>query len=134
VNSQLYPKARQRFGKAQLNWEAHDFRVVFMAATYNPDFTDEFISEVSPLSRIATSSLLTNLTITDGIARADPIEFGLIADSRQISQAILYRDTGDESTSPVVFYFGEEDLVGEPFVPVGLEYFIYMPEGGLFRL
>jgi hypothetical protein len=64
------------------------------------------------------------------------VRFPLLFDSRLISQAIIFKDTGDEATSPLVAYIGDEDLVSEPFQALGLDYYIFpnVVEGGFFRV
>lgn len=136
MRSQLYPNAREKFLTGQMDWLAHDVRGVFLADGYTPNFGDTVLADIAKNSRIAVSSPAENRTATGGWASCSPIEFPLLFDNRLVSQMVLYFDTGDESTSELIFYIGRDDLVTEPFVPVGLDYYIYpnTVEGGLFRL
>jgi hypothetical protein len=134
--SQCYPKAREKFLTAQLNWMTGDFRAVLLPQSYVPDFTDEFLADIIANVRIATSDLMEDRTATNGFAYAPPIKFPALLDNRLASQAVIYKDTGDEATSPLVFYMSEDLLIGAPFALEGLDYFIYPDalEGGYFRL
>lgn len=136
MESQLYPHARELFATAQLNWTTGIVRGILLPISYAPDFTDQFLNEVSVGVRVATSAESTGRTAVGGLCSGDAIPFRLLFDTRFVSQAIIYKDTGDEATSPLIAYIGEDDLVSDPFKPVGLDYFIYpnVVEGGFFRL
>lgn len=136
MDSQLFPSARQKFLTAQLDWTAGDLRAVLLADSYEPTFTEDNLDDVPSNVRVATSELLTGRTATNGIASCQPIEFGLLLSDTLCSKAIIFKDTGVESTSSLIFFIGDDGLVTDPFTPVGLEYFIYpnLVDGGLFRL
>lgn len=134
--SQCYPAAREKFLTAALSWLVGDYRAVLLTAGYQPDFTDEFLSDISVNSRVATSEIMTNMSATDGKANADPIAFLLLNDTRSVGKAAIFKDTGAEATSPLVFFIDQDDLLSAPFIPTGLNYYIYPNaiEGGFFRL
>lgn len=134
--SQCYPKAREKFLTAQIDWLGDDFKAVFLPASYNPNFADEFLADILVDVRIAISNALENLTATNGYAGADPIKFPLLIDSRQAAQAVIFRDTGDEATSDLIFYMSSDMLSNTPLSLEGFDYFIYPDAlaGGFFRL
>lgn len=134
--SQIYPYARELFATAQLNWTTGVWRAILLPLSYTPNLTNQFLSEVSAGVRVATSSEITGKSATNGICSGDAIPFRLLFDTRFVSQAIIYRDSGDEATSPLIALIDDEDLVSDPFIPLGLDYFIYpnASEGGFFRL
>lgn len=134
--SQCYPKARERFLTGQLNWLTQSYKTLLLPESYVPDFTDEYLSDVFSEVIIATSEELENKTATEGYANSDPIKFPLLLDPRFGAQAIIYRDTGNPATSPLVFFMSMDMLIGAPFPLQGLDYFIYPNalEGGFFRL
>lgn len=134
--SQCYPKAREKFLTAQLNWLTNDIKAVFLPEAYIPDFDDEFLADIASGVRIAISELLENKTATDGYANSDPIKFPLLIDSRKASQAVIFRDTGNEATSSLIFHMSADMLLGTPLSLIGFDYFIYPDTlaGGFFRL
>jgi hypothetical protein len=136
VNSQLYPYARELFATAQLNWTTGVVRGLFLPTSYVPNFENRFLSDIFEGVRIATSNEVNSRTATNGICSGLPVTFPFLFDNRLVSQAILFKDTGVETTSPLILYIGEDDLVTEPFQPVGFDYFIYpnIVDGGFFRL
>lgn len=134
--SQVYPKMREKFLHAQFSWMTGTFRCVLLPDGYNPNLADEFLSDVASSSRIAISQEILNRTATDGFASSDPIVFPLLVDSRSASKAIIYKDTGVDSTSELIFLMTDPQLVSVPFALQGFDYFIYPNaiEGGFFRL
>lgn len=136
MRSQLYPYARELFATAQLDWRAGVVRALFLPSSYVPDFTDQFLSDIFEGVRIATSEEIQSRTATNGICTGTAAKFPLLIDNRAVSQAVIFKDTGVESTSVLIAYLGDEDLVNEPFTPIGFDYYIYpnIVEGGYFRL
>lgn len=134
--SQLYPSARQLFLTAQLSWLTGDYKAILLPPSYAFDADDVFLSDVSAGVRIAVSINIENKTAVLGTANCDPIAFGTLADSRLVDKIIIFKDTGDEATSPLVVFVDETEIQGAPAELVGFEYF-FTPsalEGGLFRL
>lgn len=136
MRSQLYPYARELFATAQLDWRAGVVRALFLPSSYVPDFTDQFLSDIFEGVRIAISEEIQSRTATNGICTGTAAKFPLLIDHRAVSQAVIFKDTGVESTSVLIAYLGDEDLVNEPFTPIGFDYYIYpnIVEGGYFRL
>lgn len=136
MESQLYPYARELFATAQLDWRAGVVRGLLLPESYVPDFTDQFLSDIFEAVRIAISDEIQSRTATNGICTGTAAKFPLLFDNRLVSQAVLFRDTGVESTSVLIAYLGSDDLVNQPFQPVGFDYYIYpnVAEGGYFRL
>jgi hypothetical protein len=136
VHSQLYPFARELFATRQLDWRASIVRGLFLPAVYVPVFTDHYLSDIPVAMRIAISEEITGRTAVDGVCTGSPAKFPLLFDNRAVAQALLFVDSGDEATSILVAYLGDDNMVNEPFVPVGLNYYIYpnAAEGGFFRL
>src|SRR5690606_8329565 len=62
--------------------------------------------------------------------------FAPFLDEREVSQVLIFLDGGDPAYSLLLAYWGEEELVGVPFAPQGLEYFVHPDAelGGYFRL
>lgn len=136
MQSQLYPYARELFATAQLNWVTGVWRGLLLPISYVPNFSNQFLSNITQGVRVMISEEITGKTATNGICSGNHVKFPLLFDNRFISQAIIFRDTGDEATSPLVAYIGDEDLVNDPFQGLGLDYYIYpnLVEGGFFRL
>jgi hypothetical protein len=137
--SQLYPIARQRFATAALDWPTSNIKVMLLAASYVPDFTNQFLSDVQAADSsdiLATSANITNLAATNGYCTGDTTSFGVIESPLPAGYIIFYQDTGTPSTSPLICFLDTPDLPGLPLALTGLEYFIYknLAYGGWFRL
>lgn len=136
MESQLFPGARERFATRQLSWLEGDIRAVMLPPGVVFDFSEETLADIPVGSRISTSDPLTNRTATGGILSADPVRFPAVDDTRLVAQVVFYVDTGVESTSILIAYFGDEGLQGDPFVPMGVDYYLYPDAafGGFLRL
>lgn len=136
MQSQLYPNARELFATAQLDWRAGVMRALFLPISYVPNFTNLYLSDISEAVRIAISEEIQGRTATLGLCSGTAAKFPLLFDNRLVAQAVIFKDTGVENTSLLVAYLGDEDLVNEPFQPIGFDYYIYpnVVEGGFFRL
>ncbi len=105
----LYGHGRRRFLEGDLDWLVHDFRVVLVdLAEYTVDLEGhEFLADIPSQARIAVSDLLTGKTSTvpvGGVADAQDVTFTGVPNV-SIEAVVLYRDTGDPSTSPLVAYW-----------------------------
>ena len=136
AESALFYPAREKFATALLNWVTGVVRAAFIADGYNVDLEAEFLADIPEAQRVSVSMPLTGRTATRGICAANAIRFPLLFDSRLISHAVLYKDTEVPATSELIAYIGKEGLLTAPFVPVGLDYFIYpnVVDKGYFRL
>lgn len=137
MDSQLYPHARELFATAALSWLTGVYRGILLPVSYRPDFdNDVFLSDIPTIVRIRVSEPIQSRTATKGVCSGSHISFPLLFDNRLVNQAVIFKDTGVEATSPLVAYLGEDELVNDPFIPLGLDYFIYpdAARGGFFRL
>ena len=136
MESQLFPVARQLALTTGLDWLNGDMRAVLLPDSYAPTFTEQALIDIPAASRVATSELITPRTAVNGVAGCSVIELGTILSETLCSKAVVYLDTGDESTSTLILFIGDEGLVSSAFTPVGLTYYIYpnVASGGLFKI
>ncbi len=106
MESQLYPYARELFATAQLDWRAGVMRAVFLPSSYVPNFNNQFLSDISTNVRIATSEEIQGRPATNGFCYGQPAKFPLLFDNRLVSQDVIFKDTGVESTSILIAYIG----------------------------
>jgi len=131
----LYPLTRQQMVTSAFHWTALNVKILLMANTYIPDFTNVHLGDVDAASIIATSPSITGLAATDGICDGDTTDFGVLVDPRVAGSLIFYNDTGTPSTSNLIVFFDTPDLPGMPQVLQGFDYFVYknISFGGWFR-
>lgn len=114
----LYDSARQRFLEAQLNWQSDTIKVLLVStASYTPQTAvHQFVADVSPTARIAGPMTLASKTTTGGAADAADITFTSVSGA-SIQAIIIYADTGNEATSPLIAYI--DTATGLPITPNG---------------
>jgi hypothetical protein len=101
----LYDTGRNAFLRGDLSWNSHTFKVVLISSSYTVDLTShQYISSIPGGARVATSSGLTTSLPGAGIADASDITFTSVTGS-EVTQFVIYRDTGVEATSQLVAYF-----------------------------
>ena len=114
----LYDKARERFLTGQLDWLTADIKVILTdTGAYTPNFTShQYLADVSAGARVATSGVLTSKTATGGAADAADVTFSAVTGA-SCEALILYKDTGDPNTSPLIAYI--DSGTGLPISPNG---------------
>lgn len=106
------PGALELFAGGDLDWDAHTIKLVFLDAGYTYSASHDFLNDVGGSTRVYTHTLASK-TKTDGVlSAADALVTMPAGDT--IVQAWLYRDTGVESTSPLIAYYDQDDA-GQPF-------------------
>lgn len=116
----IYTKARQAFLGAQIDLLNDTIKVVLIdTADYNVSLsTDEFLADVPPAARVATSPALSGKSITNGIFDAADTSFSLVSGD-PCEAIIIYQDTGDEATSRLIDY--QSSALGLPITPNGAD-------------
>lgn len=103
---QKYLKANQSLGKAEINLETDDIRVILIdSANYTVDYAaHQFLSDIPALARVATStSLLNKIVGIDGVLDADDIVLTAVS-GNAADAVVLYIETGTETTSRLISY------------------------------
>lgn len=118
----LYVKAKQKFLEGKINWAGDDIRVVLVntneyAVNINSDLTIDqipLIARIGPPQGIA----LFAKTTYDGVAgAADSVFVNVAAGTEMVSAAVIFKNTGDESTSPLIVYI--DSATNLPVTPNG---------------
>ena len=129
-----YVKGREKFLCGEIAWLTDEFKVVFVTASYTPNFaTHEFLSSVPAPTRVATSDALENKTATDGWAGVEKIVWQGFTGAVCTGMVVI-KDTGLISTSPLLAYI-DTGITNLPLDPTGTQVtFFPDPDAGLFRL
>lgn len=113
----LYGLGREAFLDGNADWAADDFRVILVDVGYVVSIdVHNALDDVGAGTRVATSSALSGKTSTLGVADASDVTYTAITGD-QITQVVLYRHTGVESTSALIAYW--DSGTGLPFTPTG---------------
>ena len=124
----LYDKARQRFLEASINWNSDTIKCYLIdTGTYTPNLSShEYLSDVAGGSRIAGPVTLTSKTTTGGAADAADLTFTSVS-GVSIETILIYKDTGTESTSPLIAYI--DTATGLPITPNGGDIIVSFDNG-----
>ena len=116
----LYDKARQRFLEGQINWNTDTIKAMLIdTGAYTANFSShEFLSDVGTSARISgtVGLTLTGKATAGGAADAGDVTFTSVS-GPSIEAILLYKDTGTESTSPLIAFI--DTGTGLPITPNG---------------
>lgn len=126
--SQLYPQGGAHLlGKAtKVDLVADNIKILFYAGSYNG--VHEFVSDLTGASIIARSGNLAGKTTTNGVFDANDLTVTAVTGSA-FTHVILYKDTGTDSTSPLIAIF---DVTS--FTPTGADVAVVFNASGLFAI
>jgi hypothetical protein len=100
--SALYDLGREAFLAGSISWSSDTIKVALVGTGYSANMlTDQFYSTVSG-SAIGTPMTLTSKTTALGVADAADVTSGTISTGSTITQLVIYKDTGTNSTSPLI--------------------------------
>lgn len=125
MSAALYPSAFAGLQDGTFDWLADEIRVLLMGPAFIPDFSEEFVDSVPANSTIDNGDNLTSRTFVNGLAQSDPSQHLQLFDLKAITSVVLYQDTGDPATSPLIAYYDGENLFGSPLVSEGLDQFVF---------
>lgn len=124
----LYDKGRQRFLEGAFNWNTDTLKCIMVdTGAYTPNLAvHEFLSDIGSSARITAPVTLTGKTTTGGAADAADVTFTSVSGA-SIEAIVIYRDTGTESSSPLIAYI--DTATGLPITPNGGDIIITWDNG-----
>lgn len=133
--NRLYDIARQKFLDGDLDWSAHNIKVVLVdSADYTPDTAaHDFLDDVAVGGRVATSGNLAGKTSTAGVADANDVTFTAV--TGDVSEyLVIYRDSGAAATSELIALI--DTATGLPVTPNGGDITVQWDNGAnkIFKL
>ena len=129
----LYPKWKEQLLQftANNNLSSGTVKVALVTAGYTYSSTDQFYSSVSA-SVVGTPQTLSSKTYTNGVFDAADVTFTAVTGS-QVTQLVIYIDTGSAATSPLVAFF-DTSVTNLPVTPNGGDIAITWNGSGIFAL
>ena len=124
----LYDEARKGYLEGAFNWLSDTVKVILVstqAYTVNAS-THKFLSDISGSARISAPVTLTGKSTASGAADANDATFPAISGGA-IGAIIIYVDSGQESTSPLLAYL--DTATGLPITPNGGDIIITWDNG-----
>lgn len=123
----FYAKGKQKILSAAINFSTDDIKVALVKNDYAQNLTtDEFYSSISA-SVLDTPVSLTAKSVTGGVFDADDVTFTAVAAGDVSEAVVLYKDTGNPATSPLIAYI--DDLTGFPYTTNGGDVLIQWSNG-----
>lgn len=97
-----YPKGMEKLLSGSINASTDTLKAALLPSGYAFSVSHEFVSQLGSI--IGTAQPLLNKTITGGVLDADDLDFGALAPGSTIGSVVIFKDTGNTSTSPVLFF------------------------------
>ena len=131
--SAVYPEALEGFGNADIDWLAHEIRLILVdAADYTYSATHTFLSSVPAGARVATSGALTGKTNTNGTLDADDVTLTAVTGDPSEAIIIYDHDGGADAARRLIAYI--DNYSGLPVTPNGSNIEIRFPAGGILTI
>lgn len=129
----LYPKWKEALLQftTNNNLSSGTVKVALVTAGYTYSSTDQYYSSVSA-SVVGTPQTLGSKTYTNGVFDAADVTFTAVTGS-QVTQLVIYIDTGSAATSPLVAFF-DTGVTNLPVTPNGGDIAITWNASGIFAL
>lgn len=129
----LYPKWKQALLEFTANndLDGQTVKVALVTAGYTYSGANQYYSSVSA-SVVGTPQTLGNKTFTDGVFDADDVTFLAVSGSQVVS-LVIYIDTGNAATSPLVAFI-DTGVTNLPVTPNGGDITITWNATGIFAL
>lgn len=110
-----YPKGAEKMLTAAINYSSDTIKVGIVSDAYTYSTAHEFLSDAGTL--VGTAQTLASKSITGGVFDAADPAFGAIAPGSTAKALIMWKDTGNPATSPLLAYL--DQLTGFPFATNG---------------
>lgn len=117
MTNAVYPKGAQKILGAAINFAADTIKACLVPSGYTFSNAHEFVSDLG--TRIGTDQALAGKSVAGGVLDADDLDFGPLAAGSTVKAVVLYKDTGNPSTSPLWLYLDSGPAVGLPFATNG---------------
>ncbi len=132
MTNQMYVSAKTAFLLGDIDLVADTIKVVLVdTADYTVNIsTHDFLNDVPSGARVSTITL-SGKSVTAGVFDAADGSFPSVTGD-QSEALIIYKDTGVESTSPLILYI--DQATGLAVAPNGNSITLTWPSSGIFSL
>lgn len=112
MSNTFYPKGAEKILSASINFPADTLKVALVSDGYTYSAAHEFLADIGAVT-VGTAQTLASKAVTGGAFDAADPDYGLIAPGSTVKAAVVYKDTGNAATSPVIAYL--DQITGFPF-------------------
>lgn len=115
MSNQVYNLAREKFARAQLNWETDTIKAVLVdSGAYSFSQSHEFLSSVAVAARISTAVALSGKSAALGACDANDVTFPAVSGA-SIEAIVIYKEGANDAASPLICYI--DTATGLPITP-----------------
>jgi hypothetical protein len=102
--SALYPKFKELLLGGDIDLASDTIKCILVdTADYTYNSAHDYLDDVPSAARVGTAQTLASKTITGGVFDAADVTFSSVTGD-PTEAVIIYKDTGTESTSPLIAY------------------------------
>lgn len=111
MTNRYYPKGAEKTFSGGINYVADTIKAALVPDTYTFSMEHEFASDLGTL--VGQAQELTGRSVTGGVFDANDVDFGSLAAGATVKAVVLFKDTGNATTSPLICYL--DQVTGLPF-------------------
>lgn len=127
----LYNKGKEKMLTGSVNFLSDTIKVALVKNDYVQNLTfDEFYTAISA-SVLGTPQTLASKTVTNGVFDAADVTFAAIPLGSTTEGVVIYKDTGDNATSPLLAYI--DTITGFPLITTGGDVIVQW-DNGAFKI
>lgn len=102
--SAVYPKAKELFLSGSINLTSDTIKCILVdTADYTYSSAHDYYDDITLAGRVGTAQTLASKTVTGGVFDAADVTFTSVTGDAT-EAVVIFKDTGSESTSPVIAY------------------------------
>ena len=130
----VYPLAKKALIDAAIDLLTDTIKIVLCDSGYTYNTAHDNLDDITAGARVATSSALASKTTTGGAFDAADVTFTALTGDT-VTSWVIYKDTGTESTSPLIAYFDTVSGGGAlSFSPSGGDFTLVFGASGIFTI
>lgn len=115
MSNNMYDKGREKFARAQVNWETDEIKTVLVdTGTYTFSQAHEFLSDISVAARISSVQTLSGKSAALGACDANDVTFPAVAGA-SIEAIIVFKGGANDAASPLLAFI--DTATGLPITP-----------------
>lgn len=128
----LYTPFKKLLLDGDIDLPTDDLKFVLVdTADYTVNAAHDYLDDIAAGGRVATSANVSGKTTTSGVFDCDNPSFSAVT-GHQSEAIVLYKDTGDAATSPLIAYI--DTATGLPVTPNGGDITVSIHASGLFTV
>jgi len=114
----FYPKAGEHILNGMIDFMTDNIKVALLPTAYQYHAAHAYLTDVGGAANLIGNPVeLVNRTISQATFNAGHVDFGNIPSGANVGSAVIYKDSGSDSNSPLLLHVG--NLYGVPFATNG---------------